>query len=127
MTLKRVLVLVMALVMVVSTCATPVLAAFNPETHHEHLHDVIDNPEYKEQYEEIKSTVEDIVKDIEENHEEYYSNGYEYALKKINSQMSYEEKRKIMSKKQNVVLIDNSLELCYTYKSINELMNEREM
>ena len=80
MTLKRVLVLVMALIMVVSTCATPVLAAFNPETHHEHLHDVIDNPEYKEQYEEIKSTVEDIVKDIEENHEEYYSNGYEYAL-----------------------------------------------
>lgn len=52
---------------------------------------------------------------------------YEYALKKINSQMSMEEKRKIMSKKQNVVLIDNSLDLCYTYKSIEKLMNEREM
>ena len=52
---------------------------------------------------------------------------YEYALKKINSQMSIEEKKKIMSKKQNVVLIDNSLELCYTYKSIEKLMNEREM
>ena len=42
---------------------------------------------------------------------------YEYALKKINSQMSMEEKRKIMSKKQNVVLIDNSLDLyrCYRF------------
>ena len=52
---------------------------------------------------------------------------YEYALKKINSQMSMDEKKKIMSKKQNVVLIDNSLDLCYTYKNIVKLMNEREM
>ena len=49
---------------------------------------------------------------------------YEYALKKINSQMSMEEKRKIMSKKQNVVLIDNSFDLCYTYESILKLMKE---
>ena len=51
---------------------------------------------------------------------------YEYAVNKINSQMSYEEKRKIMSKKQNVVLIDNSFDLCYTYESILKLMKERE-
>ena len=80
MNFKRVLVLVLALVMVVGTSLTPVFAAFNPETHHEHLHDVVENPEYQEKYEEIKSTVEYIVNDIEENHEEYYANGYAYAL-----------------------------------------------
>ena len=50
---------------------------------------------------------------------------YEYALKKINSQMSIEEKKKIMSKKQNVVLIDNSSDLCYTYQDIEKLMKQR--
>ena len=78
--MKRVLVLVLALVMVVGTSLTPVFAAFNPETHHEHAHDVLENPEYQEKYEEIKATVEYIVNDIEENHEEYYANGYAYAL-----------------------------------------------
>ena len=50
---------------------------------------------------------------------------YEYALTKVNSQMSDEEKRKILSKKQNVVLIDNSRELCYTYKDVENLMKQR--
>ena len=80
MTLKRVLVLVMALVMVVSACAPSVLAAYKPETKHEHLEDVLNNPEYAEKYEEIKTIVETIAKDIEENHEEYYAGGYAYAL-----------------------------------------------
>lgn len=50
---------------------------------------------------------------------------YEYALLKINSQMSNEEKRKLLSKKQNVVLIDNSSDLCYTYQDIEKLMKQR--
>ena len=80
MNFKRVLVLVMALVMVVSACAPSVLAAYKPETKHEHLEDVLNNPEYAEKYEEIKTIVETIAKDIEENHEEYYAGGYAYAL-----------------------------------------------
>ena len=50
---------------------------------------------------------------------------YDYAQKKINSQMSEEEKRKIMSQKQNIVLIDNSRDLCYTYKNVENLMKQR--
>ena len=50
---------------------------------------------------------------------------YDYAEKKINSQMSEEEKRKIMSQKQNIVLIDNSRDLCYTYKNVENLMKQR--
>ena len=50
---------------------------------------------------------------------------YDYALTKVNSQMSDEEKRKILSKKQNVVLIDNSRELCYTYQDVENLMKQR--
>ena len=79
MKLKRVLVLVMALIMVVSTCVTPVGAAFKSETKHEHLEDVLNNPEYTEKYEEIKAMVESIAKDIAENQKEYYAEGYAYA------------------------------------------------
>ena len=50
---------------------------------------------------------------------------YDYALTKVNSQMSDEEKRKILSKKQNVVLIDNSSDLCYTYQDVENLMKQR--
>ena len=50
---------------------------------------------------------------------------YDYALTKVNSQMSDEEKRKILSKKQNVVLIDNSRDLCYTYQDVENLMKQR--
>ena len=39
--------------------------------------------------------------------------------------MSEEEKRKIMSQKQNIVLIDNSRDLCYTYKNVENLMKQR--
>lgn len=79
MNFKRVLVLVMALVMMMSVCAPSVLAATKSETKHEHLENVLDNPELAEKYEEIKATVELVAKDIEENHEEYYANGYAYA------------------------------------------------
>ena len=79
MNFKRVLVLVMAMVMMVSACATPVLAAFNTETHREHIEEVINDPELQAKYEEIKATVEYVAKDIEENHEEYYAEGYAYA------------------------------------------------
>ena len=49
----------------------------------------------------------------------------DYAYAKINSQMSDEEKREIISKKQNVVLIDNSRDLCYTYQNVQNLMKQR--
>ena len=78
MNFKRVLVLVMALVMMVSVCAPTVSAIFRPETKHEH-HDILNGAELEEKYEEAKATVEAIVKDIEENHEEYYALGYAYA------------------------------------------------
>ena len=80
MTFRRVLVMVMAVIMMVSACATSVLAAYRPETKHEHLDDVLNDPELIAKYEEIKATVEYVAKDIEENHEEYYANGYAYAL-----------------------------------------------
>ena len=79
MNFKRVLVLVLALIMAVSTFVTPVGAAFESETKHEHLEDVLNNPEYTEKYEEIKSMVEYIANDIKENHKEYYAEGYAYA------------------------------------------------
>ena len=83
MNFKRILVLVMALVMVVSAIAPSVLAA--AETTHEH-HDALDhldtlgNLELVEKYEEIKALVEYVVSDVEENHDEYYAAGYAYAL-----------------------------------------------
>ena len=80
MKFRRVLVLVMAVVMMVSAMAPSISAAFKPETKHEHFDDVLNDPELKEKYEEIKATVEYVAKDIEENHEEYYANGYAYAL-----------------------------------------------
>lgn len=46
----------------------------------------------------------------------------EIANQKIASQMSIEEKKQIASQKQNIVLIDNSSDLCYTYKQIEEQM-----
>ena len=80
MNFKRVLVFVMALALLVSACASSVLAALKPESKHEHLEEALNNPELEEKYEEIKATVEYVAKDIEENHEEYYANGYAYAL-----------------------------------------------
>ena len=80
MTFRRVLVMVMAVIMMVSACAPSVLAGYRPETKHEHLDDVLNDPELIAKYEEIKATVEYVAKDIEENHEEYYANGYAYAL-----------------------------------------------
>ena len=79
MKLKRVLVLVMAAVMMLTTCVTPVLAAWTPETHKEHIEEIVNDPELQAKYEEIKTTIEYVVKDIEENHEEYYAEGYAYA------------------------------------------------
>ena len=79
MSIKRVLVLVLALVMTVSAFAPSVAAVFNPETHHEHLEEKLNDPELVAKYEELKATVEYVAKDIEENHEEYYANGYAYA------------------------------------------------
>ena len=79
MNMKRILVLVMAMVMMVSACVTPVLAAFNTETHREHIEEIVNDPELQAKYEEIKATVEYVAKDIEENYEEYYAQGYAYA------------------------------------------------
>lgn len=42
----------------------------------------------------------------------------EYAIKKINSQMPLSEKCKMAN-----FIIDNSLDLCYTYKQIDEIIN----
>ena len=42
----------------------------------------------------------------------------EYAIKKINSQMPLSEKCKMAN-----FIIDNSLDLCYTYKQIDEIVN----
>lgn len=73
MNLKRVLVLVMALVMVVSACAPAILAVQNTDTeceNHEH-------PELLEKYQEIKAIVCDIVKDVTENYETYYNESYD--------------------------------------------------
>ena len=69
----------MAMVMMVSACVTPVLAAFNTETHREHIEEIVNDPELQAKYEEIKATVEYVAKDIEENYEEYYAEGYAYA------------------------------------------------
>ena len=42
----------------------------------------------------------------------------EYAEKKINSQMPLEEKCQMAN-----FIIDNSFDLCYTYKQIDEIIN----
>ncbi len=86
MSFKRILVLVMALVMVVSACA-PAAFAVTEATHEhgddhgafDHL-DTLANMDLVEKYDEIKAMVEYVVGDIEENHEEYYAAGYAYAL-----------------------------------------------
>lgn len=83
MNFKRILVLVMALVMVVSACAPAVLGAY--ETSHEE-HDVLDHLDtledldLVEKYEEVMGLVDSVVDLIKENHEEYCAAGYAYAL-----------------------------------------------
>ena len=80
MNFKRILVLVMALVMVVSAIAPSVLAATEAtHEHHDHL-ETLKDLELVEKYNEIKAIVEYVANDIEENREEYYAAGYAYAL-----------------------------------------------
>ena len=83
MNFKRILVLVMALVMVVSACAPSILAATEANHEHHDAHDHLDtlgNLGLVEKYNEIKSVMEYVIADIEENREEYYAAGYAYAL-----------------------------------------------
>lgn len=80
MNFKRVLVLLMVLAMMVSTCAPAVLAAsHHHEAIDEQLNTVLNNPELVEKYEELKGTVEVVAEDIANNYKEYYAAGYAYA------------------------------------------------
>ena len=77
MNLKRVLVLVMALVMVVSACAPSVLAA--TETTHNH-NDTSEGLGLVDKYRDIKDIVAHVVDDVVENHDEYYADAYAYLV-----------------------------------------------
>ena len=78
MKLKRVLVLVMALVMIVSACAPSVLAA--TEATHEHGDESFNGLGLTDKYREIKAVVGSIVEHVEENYDDYYANAYAYVV-----------------------------------------------
>lgn len=76
MNLKRVLVLVMALVMVVSACAPSVLAA--TEATHDHSDE--ESLGLVDKYRDVKDIVAGIVEDVVENRDEYYADAYAYLV-----------------------------------------------
>lgn len=75
MNIKRILVLVMALVMVASACAPAALALTQSE-----YEDVLETYLENAEKEDIDAAIEFIVNDLSQNYEEYYAMGYAYAL-----------------------------------------------
>jgi hypothetical protein len=71
MNIKKILVLVMALVMAVSACA-PAIYAFD--------RDDVKLDKVEEKATELKVTIEEIAKYVAENYEQAYADGYAYAL-----------------------------------------------
>lgn len=75
MNIKRILVLVMALVMVASACAPAALALTQSD-----YEDVIETYLQNVEKEDVDAAVEFVINDLSQNYEEYYAMGYAYAL-----------------------------------------------
>ena len=75
MNIRRILVLVMALVMVASACAPAALALTQSD-----YEDVIETYLQNVEKEDVDAAVEFVINDLSQNYEEYYAMGYAYAL-----------------------------------------------